>query len=455
MPHDLPIDMTPLDLIVAKRDGRAHSPSELDWLIDGVVAGSIPDYQLAAWLMAVVWRGMTPAETAALTHAMAYSGTVLDLSDLPGPLVDKHSTGGVGDKTSLVVGPLAAATGLTVAKMSGRGLGHTGGTLDKLESIPGLTVNLDLDRFRRQAAQIGLVIAGQSADLAPADGKLYALRDVTGTVPSLPLIAASIMSKKIAAGAGAIALDVKVGAGAFMPTPASARALAETMVELGTHAGRRVAAALTRMDQPLGLAVGNALEVREAIDTLRGQGPADFVELCMVMAGLMHRVGANTYDGADSADLAAINEKLKAAIDSGRAFEKFVAMVRAQGGDPRAVEQPDRLPQAPVQLPVAAPRHGHVVGLNAREVGEAVVELGAGRKTKGDPVDPAVGVVLAHKVGDSVVAGEPLAIIHARNDSAAAAAAARIVTAYIIADESVSVPPLIFGYVGTQVASSQ
>jgi len=436
--------MNALDLIVAKRDGGAHGRPAIEWLIRGVVDGTIPDYQLAAWLMAVVWRGMTDEETAHLTDAMARSGRVLDLSGLRSLAVDKHSTGGVGDKTSLVVGPLASATGLTVAKMSGRGLGHTGGTLDKLESIPGLTVDLDAERFMAQARSVGLVIAGQTADLAPADKRLYALRDVTGTVPSLPLIAASIMSKKLAAGAEAIALDVKVGAGAFLPTEPEARALAETMVALGRHAGRRVAAVLTRMDQPLGRAVGNALEVREAVDTLKGEGPADFHQLCLVVAGLMHVVAGNAGHAEH------MHGELLRAIASGQALEKLAAMVRAQGGDPAVVEHPERvLPAAPIVHPVTAPRGGWVAGIDARAVGEAAVLLGAGRRQKDEPVDPAVGVVLRAKAGDRVDAGVVLADVHARDEAAATAAASRVLAAYDLADDpgTSAVQALVVGYV--------
>lgn len=436
--------MNALDLIVAKRDGAAHTADELRWLMRGAVDGSIPDYQLAAWLMAVVWRGMTAEETAALTDAMAHSGQVLDLSSLRNPPVDKHSTGGVGDKTTLVVAPLAAATGLTVAKMSGRGLGHTGGTLDKLESIPGFSVDLDAERFIRQAADVGLVIAGQTAELAPADKHLYALRDVTGTVPSLPLIAASIMSKKLAAGAEAIALDVKVGAGAFMPSEAEARALAEAMVDLGRRAGRRVAAALTRMDQPLGHAVGNALEVREAIETLQGRGPADLHRLCLAITGLMHVVGGQAGEPEH------MHAELYRAITSGRALERFAAMIHAQGGQPAVVDAPDRfLPHAPVVLGITAPHAGWVTGLDARAVGEAAVDLGAGRRRKGDAIDPAVGVLLHVKMGDRVDAGVPLAELHARDLAGAEAAAARVRAAYRIEDDDskAGMVGIVIGYV--------
>jgi pyrimidine-nucleoside phosphorylase len=425
--------MNALRLIERKRDGGTHTEDELRWLVRGVVDETIPDYQLSAWLMAVLCRGMSCAETAALTVAMAESGDVLDLSTLPGTTVDKHSTGGVGDKTSLVVCPLAAACGLTVAKMSGRGLGHTGGTLDKLESIPGLSVDLGIERFMRQAADVGLVIAGQTADLAPADKRLYALRDVTGTVPSLPLIASSIMSKKIAAGAGTIALDVKVGAGAFMKREPDARALAEAMVTLGAHAGRRTAALLTRMDQPLGHLVGNALEMREAIETLSGKGAEDFVELCLAVAGLMLVVAEH----ADSVEAA--RPELEAALDSGRARDVFAAMIEAQGGDGTVVDDVGLLPVAPVKQPVSADRSGYVVSLDALAVGQVCVSLGAGRRHKGDAVDPVAGIELRSKVGDYVEQGATLAIVHGRGAAATEAGCERLASAYFLADQP---PPL-------------
>ena len=381
-----PTAPTMLPLIEAKRDGHTHDLASLRFVAEGAARGTIPDYQLAAWLMAVVCRGMSEAETADLTVAMAESGDVLDLTALPGPVVDKHSTGGVGDKTSLVVGPLAAATGLTVAKMSGRGLGHTGGTLDKLESIPGLSVDLDPEAFVRQAADVRLVIAGQTADLAPADKALYALRDVTGTVPSLPLIASSIMSKKIAAGASAIALDVKFGAGAFMPTLDEARALGAAMVDLGQRAGRRTVAALSTMEQPLGRAVGNALEVAEAIATLRSEGPEDLRELCLVVTGLMHVAAGKAERSED------VRPALEAALADGNALERFRAMVTAQGGDGAVVDRPaDVLPQAPLRVPAPAPVDGRVTRVDARAVGNAAVGLGGGTHAQGGGGRPGGG----------------------------------------------------------------
>ncbi|MEO8082572.1 MAG: thymidine phosphorylase [Ardenticatenales bacterium] len=411
-----PLNPSLLELIEAKRDGRSHHEAQLRWLMRAVVGGAVPDYQLAAWLMAVVLRGMTGPETAALTRAMAESGACLDLSDVPGPTVDKHSTGGVGDKTTLVVGPLAAATGLTMAKMSGRGLGHTGGTLDKLESFPGLTVDLDVERFKRQARDVRLVIAGQTADLAPADRILYALRDVTGTVPSLPLIASSIMSKKLAAGASAIVLDVKVGGGAFMKTLPEARALAEAMLSIGRAAAppRRMAALLTAMDQPLGRAIGNALEVAEAIATLRGDGPADLLDLSLQLTALLH-VAAGIADHVD-----AVRPALERAIASGAALDRLRQLVEAQGGDPRCVDDPALLPHAPHVATIRAARSGVVLRVDARALGDAAVRLGAGRRRKGEAIDHAVGLIVHARCGDSVAVGDALADVHARTSAKAA-----------------------------------
>ncbi|MBK6768801.1 MAG: thymidine phosphorylase [Ardenticatenales bacterium] len=430
-----------LPLIEAKRDGHALGAADITALIRAVVRGDVPDYQLAAWLMAVVLRGMDASETASLTDAMANSGVRLDLSRITRPIVDKHSTGGVGDKTTLVVAPLAAATGLVVAKMSGRGLGHTGGTLDKLESIPGLTVDLDTERFILQAQRIGLVIAGQSADLAPADRILYALRDVTGTVPSLPLIAASIMSKKLAAGARAIVLDVKVGKGAFMTDLDSARSLAGTMVALGRAADppRRVAALISAMDEPLGFAIGNALEVREAVQTLRGAGPADLTALSLELAGLMH-VAGGTYATVDDARPALLE-----AIRSGQALECFKRMVEAQGGDPRAIDDDVRLPRADVVHAVRSERAGILTTVDARALGDASVALGAGRCVKGEAIDPAVGIVLEAKAGATVSSGDTLAWVHARSETAAEAGAAAVRAAMRLdeADGSAAPRPLV------------
>jgi len=391
----------PVDVIMHKRQGREHDAVELEAFLRGYLAGEVPDYQVSAWLMAVCWRGMTDRETAALTGLMTRSGEVLDLGDLP-HTVDKHSTGGVGDKTSLVLAPLLAAAGATVAKMSGRGLGHTGGTVDKLESIPGFRAGLDQRAFLEQARAVGIVVAGQSKALAPADGLLYALRDATATVESLPLIASSIMSKKLAGGAGSIVLDVKVGSGAFFGTVEEARALAETMIAIGRHAGRNMRAVLSSMAQPLGRAVGNALEVSEAVDCLQGGGPADLRELCLVLAGeVLEATGLHTP-----------RRRLETLLDGGHALERFERWIAAQGGDVGAL---DGLERAPGQELVRAERSGALAALDALAVGRAAGVLGAGRARKGERVDAGVGVVLHAKVGDPVVAGEPIVTLYHRD----------------------------------------
>ncbi len=416
--------MNPVDLITKKRDGGEHTPEELAFLVQGMVDDSIPDYQLAAWAMAVYFRGMSDAEATQLTLAMAESGDTLDLHDAVAPgvlIMDKHSSGGVGDKTTLAVGPIVAACGLPVGKMSGRGLGFSGGTIDKLESIRGWSPELSEERFRRQLREIGLVIAGQTADLAPADKRLYALRDVTGTVPSLPLIAASIMSKKLAAGADAIVLDVKCGRGAFMGTLDDARALARLMVAIGTGAGRQVTALITGMEQPLGRAVGNGLEVREAIETLHGKGPMDFQELVERVSAEMLLLG----DPAGPSQEAA-RRRVREVIASGAAFEKLVAFVSAQGGDPEQIRHPERLPAAPVQQTLLAEEAGFVHRIDAQEVGLTVVEMGGGRKKKGDAIDFGVGVICQAKVGDRVGVGDPLCTVHTADEPSAGAALSRL-----------------------------
>ncbi|MFH1086655.1 MAG: thymidine phosphorylase [Chloroflexota bacterium] len=430
--------MRAVDVIAKKRDGEALSREELAFFIQGYSRGEIPDYQAAAWAMAVLWRGMTQREATDLTLEMVASGETLDMRRVGPVVVDKHSTGGVGDKTTLAVAPMVAAAGLPVAKMSGRGLGYSGGTLDKLEAIPGMNVHLTNEEFFRTVARCGVVVAGQTARLVPADGKLYALRDVTATVPSLPLIASSIMSKKIAGGADAIVLDVKVGRGAFMETLADARALAELMLQIGEGLGRRVTAVLSDMSQPLGRAVGNALEVTEAITTLRGAGPRDFLEHCLAIGAEMLMLGGV----ADCPGHA--KDALRQAIATGAALDTFRRWVAAQGGDPVVADDPARLPLAPVRLAVPAPRGGYVAALDARTVGLVAAELGAGRARKEDAVDPAVGVVLGPKVSDPVAAGETLCTVHARDVGSARAAAARLLTAYIIADLVVPPPPLIY-----------
>ena len=434
--------MNVVDLITKKRDGGEHSADELKFLMAGMVQGTIPDYQIAAWAMAVFFQGMTAAESTALTLAMAGSGETLDLRGLAGSealIVDKHSSGGVGDKTTLTVGPIVAACGLPVGKMSGRGLSFSGGTIDKLEGIPGWSANLSTAQFQRQLREVGLVVAAQTATLAPADRLLYALRDVTGTVPSLPLIAGSIMSKKLAAGADAIVLDVKCGRGAFMESLAEAKRLAELMVSIGQGAGRRVTALVTAMDQPLGRAVGNNLEVREAIDTLKGGGPPDFQQLTQEVASEMLLLGDRALieeqeAAGEEAGRKAARLSVQEVIDSGAAMDKFVQFVAAQGGDATVVERPERLAGAPVTVELNSSVEGVVSGLDARAVGLAVVALGGGRQQKGDAIDHRVGVILASKVGDSVLAGDRLCTIHAADADAARLAAERVLNAYSFAD---------------------
>ncbi len=426
--------MRAVEIIEKKRDGYELSPEEIRFFVEGFTRGEIPDYQAAAFLMAVYFRGMTPRETADLTLAMAYSGRVLDLHDIAPVVVDKHSTGGVGDKVSLVVVPLVAAAGLPVGKMSGRGLSFTGGTIDKLESIRGFRVELTVEEFREQLRRVGAVLCGQSADLAPADGKFYALRDVTGTVPSIPLIAASIMSKKIAAGADAIVLDVKVGNGAFMKTLEDARALAQRMVDIGFALGRRVVAVISDMNQPLGEAVGNALEVKEAIATLRSDGPQDFREHCLTIAAYMLYLGGRAGSVAEGRRLA------EETLSSGAAWEKFRALVAAQGGDVEQIEEPERLPRARLIREIPAPADGYIAEMRAYEVGMAAVALGAGRTKKGEPIDPAVGILVHRKVGDPVRRGEPLFTVHANAEERLAEAEAWLSRAVRIREAPV--PPL-------------
>lgn len=430
--------MNAIDIIAKKRDGFALDADEIDFFVQGYARGDIPDYQAASWCMAVLIRGMSDEETTHLTLSMARSGQMLDLSDVAPLVADKHSTGGVGDKVTLALGPLVAAAGQPVGKMSGRGLGFSGGTIDKLESIPGWSPYLSLEAFKRQLRQVGLVIAGQTADLAPADGKLYALRDVTGTVPSLPLIASSVMSKKLAAGANVILLDVKVGEGAFMRTLPEAEALARIMVAIGALAGRKVAARVTDMSQPLGFAVGNALEVKEAIATLRNQGPPDFTALILEEAALLlHLCGRFPTE-------AAAHEAARRALIDGGALDKLRQFVAAQGGDPAAIDAPDRLlPQAPVVMPLLSPRAGWLRAVDARTFGETVVQLGGGRMKKEDKIDFGVGVVLRAKIGDRVEHNQSLCEIHARTTAEAERAAARLLTGYAWADAPVQPPALV------------
>jgi len=401
--------MSFVDVIARKRDGQALSADAIDAFVDGATRGTVPDYQLSALLMAIVWRGMSAEETALLTDAMVRSGARMDLSDLPGVKVGKHSTGGVGDKVSIALAPIAAACGVIVPKMSGRGLGHTGGTLDKLESIPGFRIDLDIDEFKAVLRRVGTCIIGQSAALVPADKALYALRDVTGTVESVPLIAASVMSKKLAEGGNAILLDVKCGDGAFMKSPVDAEALARAMVAIGTHAGVRTEAFITEMDAPLGRSVGNALEILECLDLLRGKGPADLISLVARLAARIVVLG-----GAQP-DEAAARAAVDRAVASGAALDVFQRMVECQGGNPRIVDDPSLLPQAPGVAIVSAPRSGIVSAIGAMGVGRASHVLGAGRSRVGEAVDHAVGVRLLVDRGARVREGEPLAELHHRH----------------------------------------
>jgi pyrimidine-nucleoside phosphorylase len=427
-----------VDLIRKKRDGGALSDSEIGYLVAGCTDGSIPDYQMAAWLMAVVLKGMTREETAALTHAMLHSGEVLDLSFLPAKKVDKHSTGGVGDKTSLVLAPLVAAGGLFVPMISGRGLGHTGGTLDKLESIPGFRVGLSAEEFRSVLKTCGCSMIGQTEKIAPADRKLYALRDVTSTVESPYLICASIMSKKLAEGTDALVLDVKTGSGAFMKKEEDAVFLAELMVETGDRMGKQMAALITDMNQPLGNMVGNALEVRECIDVLYGRGPEDLRELCIELAAWMFFLGGT------SKTVAAGKALSGEIIKSGKAFAKFRQMVELQGGDVTVIDDPTRLPHADLRVEVPSRSAGYVTSILCEQVGIACVILGGGRERKEDSVDPAVGIVIHKKIGDRVSLGEPLSTIHCHSDEQAARAKTLLEESYqIAATPPVKIPSLV------------
>ena len=430
--------MRAVDVIIRKRDKGELTREEIRFFVNGIAMGRIPDYQAAAWAMAVLLNGMTPRETTDLTLAIAQSGEVLDMSHVVKIAVDKHSTGGVGDKTSLVVLPAVAACGLPVGKMSGRGLGFSGGTLDKMESIPGYRVDLSIEEFENQLKEIGVVLCGQSRDLAPADGKLYALRDVTGTVQSIPLIASSVMSKKIASGSQAVVLDVKVGNGAFMQNLKDARELANLMVKIGELAGRKVIALISDMNQPLGCAVGNALEVREAIDTLRGGGPADFREHCLHVAAHMLVLGEVT----DSLEKArSLAEK---SIADGSGWNKFRQLVIAQGGDVSYVDDPEKLPKAALVDVVPAPRRGYLKQVQARAVGEASVALGAGRAKKGDPIIHSVGFVIHHKVGERIEEGQPLFTVYASDERKRDEAIASVLSAHVF--EDFPVPPLPLFY---------
>jgi len=436
-----------VDIIVSKRDGRALSRDQIRSFVSGVTEGTLPDYQASALLMAIVLRGMSAEETAWLTDAMVHSGVRVDLSGIPGVKVDKHSTGGVGDKASLVLAPLAAACGVPVPMMSGRGLGHTGGTLDKLEAIPGFRVNLSLEEMKAALARTGCAMLGQTEQIAPADKKLYALRDVTGTVESIPLISASIMSKKIAEGIDALVLDVKTGSGAFMKTEADSRRLAESLVSIGNASGVRTEAIITAMDAPLGCAVGNALEVIECIEVLKGRGPADLVEVSLELAERMLLVGKVAPDRPDA------KRRVAEARASGAGLERFRRIIEGQGGDPRVVDDYGRLPQVPGRHEVTADRGGYVVRLDAELVGRASVALGAGRDRIEDSIDPAVGIMVRATVGDRVGAGDPVLELHYRDPGRLNAALALLARAVTIGDDRPVVRRRLVGEVSGEVPS--
>jgi pyrimidine-nucleoside phosphorylase len=430
--------MKAVDIIIKKRDKKALTKEEIDFFIKGFVDNSIPDYQASALAMAILLNGMTDQETTDLTMAMAHSGETLDLTNVVEISLDKHSTGGVGDKTTLVVEPLVAACGLPFGKMSGRGLGFTGGTLDKMESIPGYRTDLSREEFIHQLKTEGIVLSGQSGDLAPADGKYYALRDVTGTVPAIPLIASSVMSKKIAAGANVIVLDVKVGVGAFMENLEEARELSKLMVSIAKLSNRKAICVLSDMNQPLGYAVGNALELKEAIDTLNGGGPEDFVEHCVLAASYLVWLGGKTETLEEG------RKMVKGVLKDGSAFEKFKKLVQLQGGDVKYVEQPDLLPKAEYIKTIHAKQDGYVKFIHARKVGEASVDLGAGRAKKGDPIDFAVGLLIHQKVGNAVKKGDPLFTIHANQMDKLDEAVKRVEDAFEFSDEAVQPLPLFY-----------
>ena len=429
--------MNMYDLIIKKKRGGELSAEEIRWMIREYTDGNIPDYQMSAMMMAICFVGMTDEETKELTLAMAHSGDVLDLSGIHGIKVDKHSTGGVGDKTSLVLAPLVASLGVPVAKMSGRGLGHTGGTIDKLESFTGFRTDLTPEEFIRNVNTIHIAIAGQTANLAPADKKLYALRDVTGTVDQMSLIASSIMSKKLASGADGIVLDVKTGDGAFMKSFRDAKALAEEMVSIGRLAGKDVSAVISDMDQPLGNAVGNALEVKEAVETLRGRGPKDLEELVLTLGSLMAVKAGKTPDPERA------REMLKENLENEEAFRVFKEFIRAQGGDPEEAEHPERLPAAKYQEEVLSDREGYVSDILTEEIGRISLLLGGGRETKESEIDLAVGVVLLRKKGEYIRKGEPLAVIHANSRDKVKEAEKHLLEAYTVAEEKPVPEPLI------------
>ncbi len=431
------------DIIIKKRNGEALSDEEIAFFIKGYTDGSIPDYQASALLMAIYFRGMTDQEIATLTMEMAHSGDMLDLSAIKGLKADKHSTGGVGDKTSLVLTPLVASIGIPVAKMSGRGLGHTGGTIDKLESFPGFSTDISEEKFINNVNTIGIAIAGQTKNMAPADKKLYALRDVTGTVDSIPLIASSIMSKKLAAGADVIVLDVKTGSGAFMKTEEDSVRLANEMVKIGNNVGRRTLAVISDMDEPLGYAVGNAIEVKEAIDTLNGHGPADLLELCLTIGSLM-AVGTGKAANVDEARTLLLEK-----LNDGSALKKFAEFVEAQGGDSAPVYDTKLLPQASIVKEVYAPVDGYVSHIESDRVGISAMKLGGGRETKESPIDLSVGILINKKVGDKVEKGEKIATLYANDGEKLAAAITELEQAYSYSVTPVEKPKLIKTVIGT------
>ncbi|TVY11545.1 pyrimidine-nucleoside phosphorylase [Paenibacillus cremeus] len=435
--------MRTVDIIHKKRDGGVLSSEEIAFLIEGYTKGTIPDYQMSAWAMAVFFNGMTARETADLTLAMARSGDQADLSSIPGVKVDKHSTGGVGDTTTLILAPLVAAAGIPVAKMSGRGLGHTGGTIDKLEAIPGFQVERTKEQFLEQVNDIGVAVVGQSGNMTPADKKLYGLRDVTATIESVPLIASSIMSKKIASGADAIVLDVKTGRGAFMKSLEASVELAQAMVAIGTEVGRETVAVITNMDEPLGPSIGNSLEVLEAIETLNGHGPTELTELCIELAGHMVQLGGQ------SADAEAGKAQVRQLLQSGAALDKLRQLIRAQGGDASVVDAPSKLPQAPYRVAVPAPASGYVASIDAESLGVTAMLLGAGRATKEDTIDLAVGLKLTKRVGDAVQAGEPLAELYMNHQKPEETQQMlnRTISAFAIQPEPVAKPKLIYAVV--------
>ncbi|WP_342756143.1 pyrimidine-nucleoside phosphorylase [Kineothrix sedimenti] len=429
------------DLIMKKRNGGKLAKEEIEYMVGGFTDGQIPDYQMSAMMMAIYFVGMDKEETLHLTMAMANSGDMLDLSLIEGIKVDKHSTGGVGDKTSLALTPMVAACGIKVAKMSGRGLGHTGGTIDKLESFEGFSTGISERQFIDNVNKIGIAIMGQTADLAPADKKLYGLRDVTATVDNMSLIASSIMSKKLASGADAIVLDVKTGSGAFMKEEKDAFSLAKEMVELGKNAGRKAVAVVSDMDQPLGYAVGNSLEVKEAIDTLKGNGPADFLELCLTLGSYMVELGGLAADEKDA------RKMLEQTIADGSALKKLAQFIEAQGGDPKAVYESDLLPKADFVEEIASPREGYIKKIVCDEIGICSLILGGGRETKESDIDLAVGLVLKKKAGDYVKAGESLAVIHGNDREKMEAAKVRFINAYSFSEKPVEKQPFIKGII--------